>query len=142
MAVFYPNESARHAAFLAWHREWMLFELEYHRGGSTSSGGQEAHRNDGEFVVPGDASYLSVILEVKNELTSGDPSYQLMRYVQVGKPENVTKMVGSLHTHVCFWSCVLLESLGQLYTMWQPLLALICALLLQSSHIRACQGGG
>lgn len=84
MAKFYSREDARQGAFLQWHRELMGFELGCHKGGSISSGGTIKHRNDGEFVVQGSASYLVVLLEVKNELLGGDPDYQLQRYMQVG----------------------------------------------------------
>lgn len=119
MAMFHGKESARQAAFLAWHRKWMLFELECHKGGSTSSGGQD---NDGEYVVLGEnTSYLCVLLEVKNELMSGDPGYQLMRYVQVGlrRPPWWWALCG--HTCASYIPCFL-SPLGQLHTMWHSLL--------------------
>jgi hypothetical protein len=130
MAKFHNNEAARQTAFLDWHRKWMLFELERHKGGSTSSGGQEKHRNGGEYVMfGGDTSYLCVILEVKNELTSGDPSYQLMRYVQVGLAR--AQSWWSLCGHTCALIPVLLESLGWLHTVWPllPVTSMVAATL-------------
>jgi hypothetical protein len=85
MARFHRDENSRLEAFCDWHDKWVGFRFSDARRGSISSGSADKPCLDGEFYVVGSSyNYLVVLLEVKDELgSSGDPHYQLQRYMQV-----------------------------------------------------------
>lgn len=79
----YPNEADRQNAFLLWHNNFTSHLAESlklvvpPRFSNTGA-------NDGEVTIQvGAQKYVTVILEVKNELSSGEPLFQVLRYSQL-----------------------------------------------------------